>query len=474
MEKDSIELRMKLVSILKFFLVFKNLLTLALKFVFERVSLYKRHFLRGILIGLIISVVVTTLAWLGHFKSYEKPLTDFLQYITQKKATDVVLLFITEKEYKQGFHSISPISRKRLAEVIYTLVKLKARVIALDIDISDPTPEDHKLSDAIDHASAAGIPVVVPANLKYIDEKAPSDRDSFADTRPYLEENLSHTRDGLLLFKDVSPGRQWVNEVMYGGVIFRLDPEGIFREAEALYMVEDTDSRNKISFTPVPSFPVAVASAYQGMSQEAIVEALFNFHDRNIILFNKKGHYQPEIHIHLGKGGRIIPNFIGNYKYFDREINLTRLLEEYGSGKPEGVTIFKDKVVIVGGVYDKKDFYITPVGRMSGMEVLGNITQNIISGSLITHTNFYKAFVIEVILGTMISLIFILISRIWATVICLVTLVPVVVTASLISFSNSYHWFDFVPTIAGVIMHGWVRRVEEEIKRLKYKVFKSG
>jgi CHASE2 domain-containing sensor protein len=144
-------------------------------------------------------------------------------------------------------------------------------------------------------------------------------------------------------------------------------------------------------------------------------------------------------------------------------VNLTRLLEDYGPGKPGGLTVFRDKIVIVGGTYDKKDFFMTPVGRISGTEVLANITQSILSGNLITRANFAKAFAIQIILGAIVALLFILIPRFWATVICFVALVPMVATASILSFSSSYYWVSFIPTIAGVMFHGWVKRVEEYI-----------
>ncbi len=119
------------------------------KLLFEKVYAYRGYFLRAILVGLAISVTVTILARIGYFKPYQNPLTNLLHFITQKKAHQVALLFITEEEYKQGFHGISPLSRARLAELVNVMVKLKAKVIALDIDISDPSSEDRKLSDAM-------------------------------------------------------------------------------------------------------------------------------------------------------------------------------------------------------------------------------------------------------------------------------------------------------------------------------------
>jgi CHASE2 domain-containing sensor protein len=213
-----------------------------------------------------------------------------------------------------------------------------------------------------------------------------------------------------------------------------------------------------------------VAAAYQGISQEALTEALLNVRDNKIVLSNKRNDGRDDIDIHLIRGSRVIPNFIGNYEHFDREVNLKRLLEEYRSSKDESETIFKDKIVIIGGTFDKKDFYMTPVGRMSGMEILANITQSIINGSLITPTSFWKAFIMQVILGIAVAFIFILFSRFWATLICLLGLIPGVAVASILSFSSSHYWFDFVPTIAGVMLYGRIIKAEEVLKKVKHKL----
>jgi len=440
------------------------------KLLFQKISAYRGYFLRAILIGLAISVIVTALARIGYFKPYQNPLTNLLHFITQKKADQVALLFITEEEYKLGFHGISPLSRARLAELVNVMVKLKAKVIALDIDISDPSSEDRKLSDAIGRASAAGIPIVVIGNPMVIEDKPPLNEDFFFDLRPYKDERLHTTEDGFMLFEDMSPGSQWMDKVIYGGTLFRLDTDRVFRMGEGFYMIKNKGLKYNLSYLPVPSFPVAVAAAYRGISQEALMEALLNVHDNKITLSNTRDERREDIYIHLARGNRVIPNFIGNYEYFDREVNLRGLLEEYRSNQVERETIFKDKIVIVGGAFDKKDFYMTPVGRMAGMEILANITQSIINGSLITPTSFWKAFIIQVILGIAVALIFILFSRFWATVICLVALVPGVAIASLWSFSSSHYWFDFVPTIGGVMLYGQIIQAEQVLKKMGHKL----
>lgn len=451
-------------TIVKLLLFVEGFATPLFEFVIESTTRRKGHFLRGILIGACIGFIVTVLARLGHFKPYENPVTDFLQSIIPKRAKDVALVFVTEHEYKHGFNATSPLSRERLAKIVDLLVKLKARVIALDIDLTDVTPHDKKLLNAIDRASASGIPVVVAGKLVNEHKELTDD----INLQPYKDEDLRFTEDGFFLFDSISPGNQWVGKVMNGGVVFRLDKDGVFRYAEAMYMITQNDLEHKLSPSPDPSFPLIVAAAYKGISQETLAKILSNSRNHhNIIISNGENHEENALHIHIDKYGRMTPNFIGNYKHFDYEANLTSLLEEYRNETPEITTIFKDKAVIVGGAYDKNDFYMTPLGRMSGMEILANITQNIISGNLIKHTSFWIAFVIEVSLGALASLVFVLTNRFRASLICFLLLVMPMTGVSIYFFYVSYHWVDFIATIFGVIFHGWVSDIEEDINTLK-------
>jgi CHASE2 domain-containing sensor protein len=400
------------------------------------------------------------MAQLGHFRPWENQVTTFLQSITQKKGKDVVLLFITEKEYQGGFQSKSPLSRERLAAMVDVLVKLKARVIALDIDLSDPTPGDSKFMKALDGASSAGIPVVGVGNLKPLGSAQNSIPNSPINQRPYASEGLQYGPEGLLLFGEANPGEHWSDKMMYGGVFFRLDNDGVFRQAQALYLIKTPTS----SYDPFPSFPLAVAAAFQGISPKDLQKTLSHKPLSPVLLASQRGANEKEIQFFLDSGGQVTPNFIGNYEYFEREVDLTSLLEEYGSEKPAKETIFNNKIVLVGGVYDKRDFYRTPLGEMSGMEILANITQNLLSGNLISHMNYRKALVIEVVLGVLVGMIFILFSRRRATFICAISLIPTIGLASYWAFSSMHFWFDFLPTIAGVMLHGWIKKTEEAHK----------
>ncbi len=448
----------------------RRFLTAVARSIWRRISLSKEHFIRSILVGIIVSIIVTVMSWLGNFRVYEYLLSDFFQNITHKRSKHVALLFITEREYREGFLSTSPLSRTRLAHIIDMLVKLKAKVIALDLDLSDPTNEDDRLLSAINRANVNGIPVVIVGSLRGIADGPASKEDPASIERPYVSETLHSSKEGFAAFQEMNPGSRWIDKVMHGGAAFRLDSDAIFRQAEAFYMVKGTESGSENTYHRVPSFPVAISGAYQGMSQKDLLRSLSDLPDHRIVLLSKRKENPQTIKIPFGEGGKVVANFIGDYRYFGYEPNLSRLLQEYGPVRPEGRTIFKDKVVIVGGSYDPKDFYMTPVGRISGMEILANVTQNILSGNLITHNSFLKAFTIEVILGIVVAFIFVMTSRLWAYTLSFAVFLPAIVAASFIAFANAYHWFDFVPTIAGVMLHETVHDLEKTLRSAKSRV----
>jgi CHASE2 domain-containing sensor protein len=438
---------------------FTGSLTKSCLSVVARVSANEGHLLRGIFVGALISILVTAASLLGYLKPHENFVTDFLQSAFTKKAENVALVFITEREYKETFQGISPLSRKRLAEVIDVLTKLRARVIALDIDLSDSTPADQCLKSAFERASSSGVAVVIIGSFKNDNNKPTANVRASSETLPYRDDNITLTGDGSIRFDVFDPGDLWRNIGLHSGVVFRLDRDGVFRKAEVLYVIGEDKRSSNISAFPIPSLPVAMAAAYLGVDEANLTMALSN-PSGGVIALNPENARYHRIHLRIGTDSRIIPNFIGNYHNFDHTVNISGILNDYGPGKPPGITVFKDKIVLIGGVYDDKDFYMTPLGRMSGMEIIANVTQSIISDNLISHMNFYKAFILEILLGTIVSLIFVLTTRIRATIICFIAVIPTVALASVISFASLYYWYDFIPTIAGVVIHGWYKKVE--------------
>lgn len=414
-------------------------------------SLKTNHWFRGFSIGFVISIIVTLSAFLGHFRIFETPFTSALQKINDKKSNDIVLVFITENEYKSGFHGISPLSIKRLANVVNALVKLKAKAICLDIDLSDKAEDDFYFLSSIENAALKKIPVVVPSILKKNTVGVPIQK--LLETHPYLPGKY---KDGTALYHSRLP-KNIAEKTMHGGAVFQLDRDGVFRNGNAFYHIEQNGLK-KVR----PSLPLSIAASYFGITPKKLQQSLDEREHHNIKLLispNQPGRLE-HINIHYGANGKITPNFIGNYEKFNRIIDLENILLVNKDDFPIGSTIIQNKIVIVGGVYDSNDFYRTPVGRMSGMEILANIAQSIINNDLITHLNFWKAFVLEVLLGALVALFFILFSYKKAFFICGISAVPLIIGSSILAFSSIHYWFDFIPTIAGVLAHGIISRHE--------------
>lgn len=280
-------------------------------------SLKKNRWFKGFSIGFIISIIVSVLALFGHFRIFENPITSALQKIHDKKSEDIVLLFITENEYKRGFKGISPLSRERLANVVDALVKLKAKAICLDMDLSDETEKDFLFLKAIENAALKNIPVVVPSILKK--NNADPQIKKLLEIHPYLPEKYKN--DTALYYSNLL--KKIAEKTMQGGTVFQLDRDNVFRNGNAFYHIEQNGLKEVI-----PSFPLIIAASYFGITQKKLQQSLDKRKHHNIELLipsNQIGMFETA-NIHYGSNGKITPNFIGNYERFHRIINLEDIL----------------------------------------------------------------------------------------------------------------------------------------------------
>lgn len=433
---------------------FAEVLTfIVMKFVRPRMDRKWRYYLISFGVGVGITVVLTLLSHFGYLRPFENKFRDILQHINPTKAHDVAILFITPEEYQEGFSGQSPLSRKRLATVVKALIKHKPRAIAMDLDLSDPTSEDEYFRNTLRLAEENNIPIVIVGKL----EPSSHPPEEVPISSPYGEHQPHTTPEGHLLFKSISPGKQWGELVMFGGTIFRLDPDHVLRKAEAVYIVHKIKDNYTGKPSPVPSLPVAAAAAYLGLSQQELL-SLLREDPRHILLVDKRkvhGHHDIKIDIH--SDGRITPFFLGNYIYFYREHNLNGLM----TAPAPGNSIFKDKLVIIGGTYNPNDFFFTPIGRISGVEVMANITQSIINETLVSHLHTVWIILIELSTAMVVSFIFATFYRIWATLISFFAVGGVIFSLSLFLFYFKYHGFDFLLTLLGIALHNWARKWED-------------
>ena len=113
----------------------------------------------------------------------------------------------------------------------------------------------------------------------------------------------------------------------------------------------------------------------------------------------------------------------------------------------------KGKVVLLGGYYRaSRDFYVTPVGRMAGLQLMAQAVESELHGGIRT-ANHLAAFALDVLAGLIVVLLQHRFRLLPALVISLVAIPCLSFIGSFLAFSTLAWWFSFAPVTAGVLVH---------------------
>lgn len=113
----------------------------------------------------------------------------------------------------------------------------------------------------------------------------------------------------------------------------------------------------------------------------------------------------------------------------------------------------KGKVVLLGGYYRaSRDFYITPVGRMAGLQLMAQAVESELGGGIRT-ANHVLAFVLDILAGLTVVLVQRRFRLLSALVISLVAIPSLSLVGSLLAFSTFAWWISFAPVTVGVLIH---------------------
>lgn len=204
----------------------------------------RKSFIRSLCVGAIVSALVFLLSLAGFLKKWENGIFDFMMWWeTEKQSTDIYLIVIDSPDYKDIFHSTSPLSRRTLAEIILKLARSQPKVIAVDVALEVETSEEKDLIDAVESLDRNHIPVVFP-----------------------LPENTEEPADNRL--QGSGPDRQpslpfaTLDHVFFGGIDYPQSSDCVIRDLPLLNIA----NRKIIS----PSFPLSVVAASTGMTRQEL------------------------------------------------------------------------------------------------------------------------------------------------------------------------------------------------------------
>lgn len=470
--------------------------SLAHKYVHNR-----RHIYKSLVVGVIVSIFVMTMSYLGHFREQQVMVTHVFQTLFGKQeAEEVALVLISPWEYQQEFGGVSPLDKDKLATFVRYLVSAKVRAIGLDFDIQSSESCQDNLLESLEYAKEHGVPVVLAESSQVTlpaDIGCQRGSRNYQDPNPYGPHHKLPELDYPAVSNDVGLP-DWLakkNYILHGPAQSYRDKDMVWRRASAYFFEINTKKKDGIGPDCArirPSFALALAAASRGVTQEALVSQLKTACRKNQLHqleidcpktgLEAEAGREPTanpcspLRVRTDSKGFITPTFIGNYEHFRYVTCMSDLAsgfsdsQEVRNGQNGGPGVFGknhflyDKVVLVGGTYDGQDFHLTPVGTMSGVEVWANVVESLLSGTTVAHVSHWLAFALEIVLGAVVAVVFGVTSRGMATVICLAGLIPLVVLASLLVFHINQQWLDFLPTTFGVMLHNWVVEKDETLR----------
>ncbi len=342
----------------------------------------------------------------------------------ETRSTDVLLIEIADKDYEELFRSTSPLSRKVLAGLLTKLAKAKPAVIAVDIDLGGSTPEDKYLIDALQTIGGLGIPVVLSSEMK-------GERGKSASVIPRYPVH--------------PPG------IPYSGIInFPVPEDGVIREMLAVHKDPSGDI--------YPSFPLSVVAAFIKIPWLEFIEAL------------KRPRIEGEGAPRDLEFARVIESvlqsplqkirYVGDRKSFN-SIHASSLLS-LSDGSFGSQNILSGKILLIGGTFNfSKDFYQTPKGALSGVEIIANSVETLLRARPLRPINHLLEFLLEIVIVLVLSYFFLRFSALKAIIVSFLSILPLSMMGSLIAFSSFDRWLNFFPVGLAIVVHGRFSRYEQ-------------
>lgn len=392
----------------------------------------KRRFYKSLVLALSVSLLTSLASYRGYFEGFEAKALDLLLWLRgQVKSPEIVLVHIDDQAFR-NLGEKQPLPRSYLASIIEVLAKSGAKVIAMDIELKVKTNprEDDLLLKAIQTASENGVTKIVPVYVIRLEKE--DDGKVLYSRTPFFSPKLT-------------PVAGFANAPV--------DPDGFVRQIPLA--VRGTDGK------VLPSLALAVLARYAGYDAARLEEALNQGEKVALSLpeWNKfQGRLLPEstsLSFQLDDIWKI--NFAGAQGSFkaipsDPVASFSKLNLALAADNP-----FRGKIVLIGATFgDSRDFFPTPQGLMSGVEIHANIIHTILSRSQILTAHRLVALSLSLLFALVISLFLSLFRPITVTILGLLAIPLVLIPLSYLAFARLGLWVDFVTPLLAIRLGSFV------------------
>jgi adenylate cyclase len=386
----------------------------------------KRRFYKSLVLGFSVCLVTSLVSYMGFLEGFEAKALDALLWLRGRvRSPEIVLVNIDDRAF-YNLREKQPLPRAYIAGLIDTLNKSGAKVIGVDIEFkvkTDPR-EDEALIKAIQNASENGLSKVVPVYLIRPDKEVSGDM--LYTHSPFFSPKLS---------------------VVSGFANAAIDSDGLARRLPLAVRGSD----GKI----LPSLALAVLARYAGYDA-ARLEVIMNRAERVTLPLPEWDKFQ----------GKLLPqptplsfqvdehwkiNFAGAQGSFtaipsDPVFQLSKLKVPLAGDNP-----FRGKIVLIGASFgDSRDFFPTPRGLMSGVEIHANIIHTILSRSQIQTAQRWVGLSLSLVFALTMSLLLTLFRPMVATVVSLTAIPLLLIPLSYLAFARLGIWVDFVTPLLAI------------------------
>jgi adenylate cyclase len=376
------------------------------------------------LLGVIVSVVVTALSRVGLFAGWETRAVDAFLFFRDRVPSPAIVLVTIDEDAFRELGGRQPLDRRYLADLGDFLLRSGARVVGFDIQLAQPsTPDEDTTFIAMTRRWEEGRLVFTSLAVPRKGE-APERYDSTQAFSPDLS--------ALPGFANAPIGAD--------GIVRRLAP--VLPAADGGFL---------------PSFALTVLAGATGYPAERLSSVLKAGADAAIAvpLADRAGQLKGTEPIALRTlaeaAWRI--DFTGPPGTFPA-FPSGALVQMARSGiRPEADNPFNGKIVLVGATFaESRDFFQTPVGLMAGVEIQANIVHTLLARRALLPPSFLLN--LSVLTGACLAaaLLSLWLRPLWVALIS-VAMIAGFVLLSYEAYTSGGYWLDFVGPLVAMLAY---------------------
>ena len=397
-----------------------------------RGSAPRARVLRAMLVGLLVSVAVTALSRTGVLAGWETRAVDAFLFLRDRVAAPEITLVLIDDDAFQALGQRQPLSRRYVADLADFLLRSGARVVAFDLVITTPSApaEDQALLAVARRWNARR-----PGSLVFASLAMPE-----PGSRAYA------------LLPSFSPELV----ALSGLANAPLGADGVVRRFTPLLP--------GASGARLPALSLAALAGSSGLAPRDLAAHLappraslpLPARDEH----GKIARAETSLAQLAGPPWRI--DYTGPPGAFTSFPSEPLVALARSGTEPDPDNPFRDRLVMVGATFvESRDFFPTPTGLMSGVEIQAHMVNTLLSRRTLLPPPWYLNVALLTAVCVSISVLSLWLRPAWLGLVGL-ALVAGLVAASYEAYTRGGYWLDFLAPLLGTLAYlqgaHWVRR----------------